>query len=120
MKYVKYIGLLSILLCLVSSCSFFEKKSEKTSIARVNDDFLYVSDFVKQLPTNLSKKDSTLFATQYINNWATKQLLKQRALLNLEASKLASFDQMANDYKLDLYSNAYLNALITKKNRHIN
>jgi hypothetical protein len=98
-----------------SSCSFFEKKNQEKSIARVNDDFLYEIDLIKHLPDNLSRRDSSLFAIQYINNWATKQLLKQRALLNLEDSKLESFEQLANDYKLDLYTNAYLNDLITKK-----
>ena len=76
---------------------------------------MYEIDLIKHLPDNLSRRDSSLFASQYINNWATKQLLKHRALLNLEDSKLESFEQLANDYKLDLYSNAYLNDLITKR-----
>ena len=110
----KYL-LLSLLLLLVCSCDFFEKKEEEKSIARVNDVHLYESDFIKHLPENLSEKDSTLFANRYINNWATKQLLKQHAILNLDDSKLETFEQLAQDYKLELYSNAYLDALITKQ-----
>ncbi len=110
----KYL-LLSLLLFTVCSCAFFEKKEEEKSIARVNDVHLYESDFIKHLPEDLSEKDSTLFANQYINNWATKQLLKQHATLNLDESKLETFEQLAQDYKLELYSNAYLDALITKQ-----
>lgn len=110
----KYL-LLILLLFTVCSCGFFENKEEKKSIARVNDVHLYESDFVKHLPEDLSEKDSTLFANQYINNWATKQLLKQHATLNLDESKLETFEQLAEDYKLELYSNAYLDALITKQ-----
>jgi len=107
--------LLIILLFGVCSCSFFEKKTQKKPIARVNEVYLYESDLMKHLPENLSEKDSTLFVNQYINNWATKQLLKQHATLNLDDSKLETFEQLAQDYKLELYSNAYLDALITKK-----
>jgi hypothetical protein len=99
----------------VTSCELFKSQEEKEVIARVNDDYLYKSDFVKDYPQNLSIQDSVLFTNQYIDNWATKQLLKQRAVLNLDGDKLSDFDQLAEDYKLDLYANAYLNALIVKK-----
>jgi len=102
-------------LLVLGSCSYFEKQTQEKSIARVNDNYLYESDYIKQLPEYLSKKDSTLFATQYINNWATKQLLKQHATLNLDEEKLESFNQLAQEYKLELYANAYLDALITKQ-----
>jgi len=99
----------------VVSCSFFEKQTQEKTIARVNDTYLYESDYIKQLPEYLSKKDSMLFATQYINNWATKQLLKQHATLNLDEDKLESFNQLAQEYKLELYANSYLDALIIKQ-----
>jgi len=107
--------LLILILLVVVSCSFFEKQTQEKTIARVNDAYLYESDYIKQLPEYLSKKDSTLFATQYINNWATKQLLKQHATLNLGEDKLESFNQLAQEYKLELYANAYLDALIAKQ-----
>jgi len=113
--YINKKALLIILLFSICSCSLFEKKEEEKSVARVNDVYLYESDYIKHLPENLSVKDSTLFANQYINNWATKQLLKQHATLNLDESKLETFEQLAQDYKLELYSNAYLDALITKQ-----
>lgn len=112
---INYTYICSLLLFIISSCNFFEKDIENDLIASVNDVYLYKSEYLEHLPDNLSKKDSLLFANQYINNWATKQLLKQKALLNLDDEMLSSFDQLANDYKLDLYSNAYLNVLIKKQ-----
>ena len=106
---------IAITLVTVTSCELFKSQEEKEVIARVNDDYLYKSDFVKDYPQNLSIQDSVLFTNQYIDNWATKQLLKQRAVLNLDGDKLSDFDQLAENYKLDLYANAYLNALIVKK-----
>ena len=110
----KHLLLVLILLGLFS-CEFFEKKTQEKTIARVNDTYLYESDYTKFLPEDLSKKDSMLFATQHINNWATKQLLKKHATLNLSEDKLESFNQLAQEYKLELYANAYLDALILKK-----
>ena len=115
MNYINKKSLIVLLFFAVCSCHFFENNDEEKSIARVNEVYLYKSDFIKNLPEDLTEKDSTLFANQYINNWATKQLLKQHATLNLDDSKLETFEQLAQDYKLELYSNAYLDALITKK-----
>ena len=85
----------------LNSCQLFKSEEEKETIARVNDDYLYKSDFINDYPGNLSNEDSILFSNQYIDNWATKQLLKQRAVLNLDSEKLSEFDQLAEDYKLD-------------------
>lgn len=116
MNNFKTYKLLCLLISLlIVSCDFFAPKEQKKTIARVNDVYLYESDFKEDFPKNISKDDSVLFFNQYVNNWATKQLLKHRAELNFEADKLAAFDQLAEDYKLDLYTNAYLNALIAKK-----
>jgi hypothetical protein len=100
---------------LFNSCELFNKQEDKEPIARVNDAYLYKADLIEGSPDNLSKEDSTLFVNQYIDNWATKQLLKQRAVVNLDQEKLSVFDQLAEDYRLDLYTNAYLNALIVKQ-----
>ena len=110
-----HIVFLVIVLMVFSSCELFKSPEEKETIARVNDEYLYKSDFINDYPGNLSKSDSLLFSNQYINNWATKQLLKQRAEINLGQEKLVGFDKLAEDYKLDLYTNAYMNALIVKK-----
>ena len=77
--------------------------------------YLYESDFLKNLPKELSKEDSVIFANQYIQNWGTKQILKQHADLNLENQQQQDFDKLAEEYKLDLYVNTYLEALIENK-----
>jgi hypothetical protein len=114
-KTYKHIAFFVIAVVTFSSCNFFNTQEDKDVIAKVNDQYLYKSDFINDYPENLSQEDSILFANQYIDNWATKQLLKQRAVLNLDQEKLSDFDELAEDYKLDLYTNAYLNALIVRK-----
>ena len=111
----KHIILCSIALLTLVGCQFFESQETVSAIAKVNDEYLYLSDLDKDYPDDLSKEDSILFVNQYINNWATEQLLKQRALVNLDQEKLVGFDELAEKYRLDLYTNAYMNALIAKQ-----
>lgn len=110
-----YIFIISLLVLCQCSCVFLDNEKEEKVIARVNNVYLYESDFLQNLPNELSKEDSIVFANQYIQNWGTKQILKQRADLNLENQQQEDFDKLAEEYKLDLYVNTYLEALIEQK-----
>ena len=102
-------------LLMLGACNFFENKPDEEVIARVHDSYLYKSDFLKVLPDDLAKHDSISFANKYINDWATKQILKQQATLNLSRTKQEEFERLAEEYRLDLYTNYFLDALIVEK-----
>lgn len=109
------IAITFLLMTLLISCSFLQKETDDDVIARVEDRFLYESELTQKLPKLISSNDSALFVQQYMNNWATKQLLKNQATVNLPAKTLADFDALAEEYKLDLYVNTYLDMLISKQ-----
>ena len=111
MKNLLYILITASLL---QSCDYFKTAQTENAIARVNDVYLYQADLKKALPENLSIEDSTIFANNFINQWATQQLLVQGAEVNLSDKKLEKFDRLVTQYKNDLYSKAYLEALVTK------
>ncbi|MBB3123495.1 hypothetical protein FHS04_000998 [Mesoflavibacter sabulilitoris] len=111
MKQYIYIA---IILSLFQSCDYFRSTEEEEAIARVNDVYLFNEDLKKALPENLSVEDSTIFANNFINQWATQQLLVQGAEVNLSDKKLEKFDRLVQQYKNDLYSKAYLEALVAK------
>ena len=50
----------------------------------------------------------------YINSWATQQLLLQGAKINLNEYKQGEYNKLVEQYKTDLYSKAYLEALVNK------
>ena len=97
------------------SCGYFNNTSEQGGVARVNNTYLSRDELINSLPANISKEDSLLFVKQFVNNWATKQILKEKAQLNLNKDVQSNFDRLTNAYKLDLYSNAYLNILVSKE-----
>ncbi|HIC31224.1 MAG TPA: peptidyl-prolyl cis-trans isomerase [Flavobacteriaceae bacterium] len=111
MKQFFYIA---IILSVFQSCDYFKSTEEEDAIARVNEVYLFKDDLKKALPENLSTEDSTIFANNFINQWATQQLLVQGAEVNLSDKKLEKFDRLVQQYKNDLYSKAYLEALVAK------
>ncbi|NHM00944.1 hypothetical protein [Flavobacterium difficile] len=110
---MKYFGC-SIFLLLVLSCSKENTNKEK-AIARVNDSYLYQNDLENLIPSGTPKKDSIALVKDFINRWAMQQLLMNNATKNISKSKQTELDELINQYKIDLYSKAYLEQLVVTK-----
>ena len=102
------------LLLLLVSCDFFQDNEERIPIARVNESYLFHEDIEDMMSPELSKQDSTILVNNFINSWATQQLLVKGALLNLNETKQNEFNKLVEQYKNDLFSKAYLQALVTR------
>ena len=98
----------------ISSCEYFKQVETQDVIARVNETYLYKEDLKTILPENYSNQDSIVIANNFINNWATEQLLVQGATLNLDEKTQDEFNGLVNQYRNDIYSKAYLEALVYK------
>ncbi|MEP3211519.1 MAG: peptidyl-prolyl cis-trans isomerase [Maribacter sp.] len=97
----------------IGSCGSFLKDADETGpIARVGESYLYKEDIASLLYDGMTKGDSATIVTNFINNWATKQLLLTKAKINLPEDKLAEFDALVADYQTDLYTRAYKDALV--------
>ncbi|WP_452222470.1 peptidyl-prolyl cis-trans isomerase [Lacinutrix salivirga] len=99
---------------LLTSCNYFNTVDTSNAIARVNEEYLYQDDIKNLVPENATKEDSTQLVNSFINSWATQQLLLQGAKINLNEYKQAEYDELVEQYKTDLYSKAYLEALVNK------
>lgn len=94
------------------SCDFFKKAEEGEAVARVNDKYLYKSDIEDLVVVGTSKEDSTVRVDNFINQWATQQLLINGAEINLSEDKQDKFNTLVKQYKSDLFIKAYLEALV--------
>ncbi|MCT4629788.1 peptidyl-prolyl cis-trans isomerase [Winogradskyella sp.] len=104
-----------LIVCIsVFGCDFFKKTDNRQPIARVNDVYLYKEDVVDLVPEGASKEDSLIMVNAYINRWARQLLLMDGALLNLSEKKQEEFSRLVDQYKSDLYTKAYLEALVKK------
>jgi len=97
---------------LIFGCQNPKNNGEEIPLARVNDTFLYNSDIDFSFVQGLSKEDSLFQVQTLINNWATKQLLIDGAVLNLGQETQQEFEQLVEQYKSDLYTSSYLEALV--------
>jgi hypothetical protein len=108
------IYILFLVLCISSCQYFFKETDDRAKVARVNDTYLYYDDIKDLVSESTSKEDSILLVQNYINRWATQQLFVDGARLNLSESQQVSFDKLVNQYKNDLYTKAYIEALVLR------
>jgi hypothetical protein len=112
---MKLFGSVFSVLLLFASCNKENNKNEGDAIARVNNEYLYPSDLENLVPSGTSKKDSIAIVNDFIKRWATQQLLMNNANKNIGKSKQIELDELINQYKIDLYSKAYLEQLVITK-----
>ena len=92
------------------SCSFVSDDNTK-NIARYGESFLSKEEF-QSLIQGVKTNDSISMVNSIINNWAIEKILIERAELNLNETKLQKIQSLAEDYKSNLLSQAYLEALV--------
>ncbi len=102
------------MLVLLFSCEYLKKTDERKPVARVNGTYLFEDDIKNLVPEGASKEDSSLLVQNFVNRWATQQLLMDGAKLNLSEEKQNNFNKLVEQYKNDLYTKAYMEALVKR------
>lgn len=96
------------------SCDYFKEPEEKVGIARVNNQNLFLEDLEGLVQPNTSKEDSILLVNDFINRWASQRLLIDAAERNLTDEEKVSFEKLVKQYRYDLYTRAYLEAIVNR------
>lgn len=99
---------------LFTACNMFKQEEQKQAVARVGQRYLYLDEIASLVPEGVSKEDSVLIVQNYINTWATKNLLMSNAETNLDEDQVKEFELLVADYKTDLYTRAYLERLVAR------
>ena len=102
-------------LILLQSCNYFQTAEEREVVARVNENYLYVDEIQSLVGEGISDEDSTLMVNDFIKRWATQQLLIDKAKFNLSTAQQKEFDELVSNYKNELYSKAYADAMVAKR-----
>lgn len=111
---MKYVLPLLCTAFFLGSCDSLWKKKDPEALARVGENYLYRDEVERVMVNAMSKEDSASFVTEYINDWASKQLMLDKARINLPDEKLAEYDALVSNYRTDLYTRAYKEALVQK------
>ena len=102
--------ILILFICFIS-CDNFQQTEKKKKVARVNSSFLYLSDFESEISSELSYEDSVILSKSIINRWAIKNLVYSKSLVHLHDTIQKKLTKMAENYKLELWTNTYRNFL---------
>ena len=93
-----------------TGCSFVSDDKTK-NIARYGESFLSKEEF-QSLIQGVKINDSISMVNSIINNWAIEKILIERAELNLNETKLQEIKSLVDDYRSNMLSEAYLEALV--------
>ncbi|WP_298511733.1 peptidyl-prolyl cis-trans isomerase [uncultured Kordia sp.] len=102
--------IIAVFLCI--SCEYFQSKDVGEPVARVGESYLYKSDLEPLLSDNINAQDSAIIVSNYIDRWATQELFIQRAKINLPQEKQDAFEELVEEYRNDLYIEAYKEAIV--------
>ncbi|AWM12917.1 hypothetical protein DI487_02905 [Flavobacterium sediminis] len=111
---MKYLASL-VLLISVASCDYFKKPQAPKAIARVGEAYLYEEEIENLVPKGTSDKDSVAIIRAFVDRWATQKILLNAAEVNLSESRQEEFNQLIEQYKTDLFTNAYLEDMVIRK-----
>ncbi len=109
MRNLLFIGLVFIV-----ACKPVLNDEQKVPIAKVHDKYLYKSDIENLFTNNLSKDDSVVIVRNYINDWVKRQLLLEKAELNLSIDN-KEIERQIEDYRSSLLIFKYKQELINQK-----
>ena len=121
-KFCKRINILNyrliipclFMLTLTLSCTKLETRSREKSLAQVMETNLYPSDIRDIFPSNVSYEDSILIQQNYVDKWVKKQLILQKAELNLTEEQ-KNVRQQIEEYRSSLLIYKYEQNLILQK-----
>jgi hypothetical protein len=103
-----------ILLFFSISCQKFESRKTEKPLARVGQTYLFQSDVIEIFPVDISQNDSLRIMNNFIDKWIKKQLLLQKAELNLTEEQKDVHNQI-EEYRSSLLIFKYEQSLILQK-----
>tara|TARA_B100002019_G_scaffold66604_1_gene57174 strand:+ start:187 stop:1026 length:840 start_codon:yes stop_codon:yes gene_type:complete len=90
---------------LFSACNF-STNDESNAVARVGENYLFLSDLQDQIGPRYNG-DSLQIANRLINDWAEQLLYLKKAEINLSSIEKKRLDELVRTYRNDLYVKTY-------------
>lgn len=112
---MKRIAVFFVLLSVfLSGCKHMHTDSDEPAMARVQDEYLYLSAITEKIPKGISARDSISMAKAIINQWIQKTMLVKQATENIPEEKL-DFEEKLEQYRNSLIIYEYESSLIRQK-----
>ncbi len=105
---------LLIVLIGLTSCTSLENRNKEQILARVYDKNLYLSDIQEIFQENISLSDSVIILQNFVDKWVKKQLILQKAELNLTEDQ-KDVTQQLDEYRSSLLIYKYEQKFVAQK-----
>ena len=117
---MKKVSIAFLTLLIFNACNYFKMQEEDEGdtseiVAVVKTEKLYKKDLVSILPEDISREDSIILVRSFINNWAIKQILLQKAESNNSLEEVNEIEALVKDYRESLLINNYKEMLIKQQ-----
>ncbi len=107
-------NLLTYIIVFIALIGCKQEAIDQNAVARVNNQYLLKTDLDMAMPTGLDSKDSLLYRNNYIKIWATKELLLEKARINVEDNN-GEIEELIRDYRRELLIDRYKKALLQQE-----
>ena len=107
-------SLLTYFILLIGLIGCKQDTPDQNAVARVNDKFLSHAELDEAMPIGLASEDSILYRNNYIKIWATKELLLEKARINVEDDN-GEIEALILDYRKELLIDRYKKALLQQE-----
>ncbi|HKK10164.1 MAG TPA: hypothetical protein VJ939_04970, partial [Bacteroidales bacterium] len=104
----------AVLFLLISGCNLMGDDRDEPALARVGDQYLYMSEITSRIPKGIQARDSLSMAKAIINQWIEKAVLVNQAKDNLPEEDL-NFEEKIENYRNSLLTYHYETLLIRQK-----
>lgn len=112
MNRIQYILLV---LFLIAGCKSESTSVKRIPIARAGKAILYYDEIPAQISDLVTKADSSVIIQNYINKWAKKTLMFQKAETNLSAGLKSEIESHLNETREDLVIYEYQRQMMLSK-----
>ncbi len=106
--------LITYLITILGLMSCQQESQEVDAVARVNDRYLSKEELNKAMPTGLAAEDSLLYRNNLIKMWATKELLLEKARINVD-DRNGEIKELVRNYEQELLIERYKKALLQQE-----
>jgi hypothetical protein len=107
--------ILLLILTATASCSNSRSDPKRIAVARAGDAFLYLDQIPKLVQPGTSAADSTAIVHNYINSWAKKEFIFQKAEENLSEDLKNEIDSQLEETRSNLVIYQYQRQMMLER-----
>ncbi|OFY64958.1 MAG: hypothetical protein A2V64_10285, partial [Bacteroidetes bacterium RBG_13_43_22] len=107
--------ILLLITILTVSCSKSRSDPKRVAVARAGNVFLYHDQIPRMIPPGTSPADSAAIVHNYINRWARKEFLRQKAQENLSADLKIEIDNQLEETRSNLVIYQYQRQMMLER-----